>query len=119
MALKKKIRLKKFWHYLPFGIFVAAILCSCFAYGVAVGKWNFFPHSTLNAGLGALRDLRYRGAPPHNVVTARYDGEGVVLCKPDRACPGVTLITGVWKNDDGWSKGLRLIDPEGDVLHEW
>jgi len=38
----KKIRylFRKFWIHLPFVFFVAAILCLCFAYGVAVGKWH-------------------------------------------------------------------------------
>jgi hypothetical protein len=108
---------RKFWLHLPFGCFVVAVLCLCFAYGVAVGKWNVFPYRFLNSGWDSLKELRYK--PQHFILPARYEGEGVVVCEHEQVCPGVTLLTGPWKNGDDLNLGLRLIDLNGKVLHEW
>ena len=32
--------------------------------------------------------------------------------------PGITLVTSYWR-DFGWMPGIRLIDAEGNVLHQW
>jgi hypothetical protein len=50
---------------------------------------------------------------------ARYEGEGVVDCDPERAFPGVTLISGAWRESDDWHLGVRLIDLDGEALHKW
>ena len=108
---------RKFWLHLPFGCFVVAILCLCFAYGVAVGKWHLFPYGLLNAGLDSLRGLRNK--PPHFIHPARYKGEGTVVCEPEQVFPGVTLIAGYLKDGDDWNLGIRLIDLNGKILHQW
>jgi hypothetical protein len=113
--------LRKFWLYLPFAWFVIAVLCMCFAYGVAVGKWQIFPHNFLNAGWDSLRELR-KAPPnkaPHYLHPARYEGAGIVECESEHVSQGVTLISGAWRDMDDWHWGVRLIDLDGEVLHEW
>jgi hypothetical protein len=39
--------------------------------------------------------------------------------EPDWVYPGVTLLTGLWKDENDWNVGIRLIDLNGKVLHEW
>ncbi len=111
--------LRKCWRYLPLGCFVAAILCLCFSYGVAVGKWHLFPYRFLDTGLDSLRKLRdktldYRFHP------ARYEDEGIIRHEFEQVSPGVTLMSGLWKNkDDDWNLGIRLIDINGNLVHHW
>ncbi len=108
---------RKFWFHLPFGCFVVAILCLCFTYGVAVGRWHLFPYGLLNAGWDSLMVLRNK--PLHYLYPARYEGEGVVVYEREQVYPGVTLLAGPWKDGDDWNLGVRLIDLNGKVLHEW
>ena len=50
---------------------------------------------------------------------ALYEGEGVVKCDPEQAFPGVTLISGAWREKDDWHLGVRLFGLDGEVLHQW
>jgi hypothetical protein len=50
---------------------------------------------------------------------ARYEGEGVVDYDPERAFPGVTLISGAWREKNDWHLGVRLFGLDGEVLHKW
>ena len=117
--MEKNVRglFRKFWLHLPFGCFVVAILCLCFTYGVAVGKWHIFPHRLLNIGWDSLRELGDR--KPDFIHPARYEGEGVVVYESDQIWPGVTLVTGAWKDTDDWHLGVLLIGLDGEVLHKW
>lgn len=119
--MRKDVRtlFHRLWHYLPFGLFVAAVLCLCFTYGVAVGKWGVFPARILNAGWDSLSRLVGKPTNPHWVHPARYEGEGVVVCKEQQVYPGVTLVTGNWSDGYDPELGLRLLDLHGNVLHEW
>jgi hypothetical protein len=110
---------RKLLRYLPFGCFVVSVLCLCFVYGVAVGKWHIFPYRFLDAGLDTLKNLVKNKRSPHYIHPARYEGEGVVEFYPEQVFPGVTLISGAWKDKDDWYPGVRLIDLKGEVLHEW
>ncbi len=118
--MKKDTRalIRKLWRYLPLGYFVAAILCLCFAYGVAVGKWHVFPYSFLNVGFVSLRNLVSKQRP-HYLHPAHYEGEGVVVYECEKVYPGVTLVTGLWKDGDDWNVGIHLVDLDGKILHEW
>jgi hypothetical protein len=108
---------RKFWLHLPFGCFVIAILCLCFTYGVMVGKWHVFPYRFLDACLDSLRELRYERS--HDIHPARYEGQGVVVYEPEQLFAGITLIAGYLKNGDDWNLGIRLIDLNGETLHQW
>jgi hypothetical protein len=96
---------------------VASGLCLIFIYGVAVGKWHIFPYRFLDACLDSLRNLGNR--KPEFCEPARYEGQGVVVYEPGQTFPGVTLITGYTKNNDGWNVSIRLIDLNGNLLHKW
>jgi len=110
---------RKCWLHLPFGCFVIAILCLCFTYGVMVGKWHIFPYRLLDAGFDSLRGLWDKPPRPHHIFPARYEGAGVIVCEREHVCPGVTLLTGYWKDGKDWDVGIRLVDLNGKVLHKW
>lgn len=102
---------------MPFGCFVMAVLCLSFVYGVAVGRWHVFPYRFLYTCWDSLTELRHK--PKHFIHPARYKDEGVITYERDNVCPGVTLLTGVWKHKNDWNHGIRLLDLEGKILHEW
>jgi hypothetical protein len=108
---------RKIWHHLPFGFFAISVLCLCFTYGFMVGNWHLFPYRFLKIGWDSLKELRNKR--PHQFHPARYEGEGVIVYKPEQVFPGIMLITGSWKNKDDWNMGIRLIRLDGEVLHEW
>lgn len=110
---------RKFCRYLPFGCFVMAVLCLCFVYGIAVGKWHVFPHNFLKAGWDSLKRLKDKGRTPEFLSPAVYEKEGVDVCLSEQVCPGVTLVTGYWKEGENWDVGIHLIDSQGNILHKW
>ena len=107
MGKTERTPFSKFLYYLPFCCFVVAILCLCFVYGIAVGKWHVFPHGFLNAGWDSLKELWTKSTRPHHIFPARYEGEEVVVCEREKVFLGVTLLTGYWRNGDDWSIGIR------------
>jgi hypothetical protein len=108
-------------------LFVYSITALVFAYGVIVGRYRTFPYAWLaDAGRGVQERLVAPsgpsvlpfGASPHDMSEAYYDYTGARIHDRDAMAPGVTLLTGSWSTLD-WKYGVRLIDPEGNVLHEW
>jgi hypothetical protein len=118
MGHKLKALFLKIWVHVPFVCFVIAVLCLCFTYGVTVGKWHVFPYKFLNVGLDSLKEFLGRTSG-FRLHPARYEGEGVVKYEPEYAFMGVTLISGAWKDADGWYIGIKLIGLDGEVLHKW
>jgi hypothetical protein len=51
--------------------------------------------------------------------SAFYDQEGTRSPLPEHVQPGLTFIASVWESSDVLMPGLRLIDADGTVLHEW
>jgi Arylsulfotransferase (ASST) len=92
-----------------------------FAYGVVVGLFKVFPYQFLEDSLAAGREwMRYprhklRLAPEKFLSPARLEGAGVVTHLEGKAYPGQTFIEGFF----GDSNGMKLIDMDGEVLHEW
>lgn len=94
-----------------------------FAFGVAVGAFKLFPYPLLERGAAAARDwIRY---PWHNArlrpekFLAPERAAASVLAAPVLDLPGafdgVTFVDGFF----GRKTGMRLLDMDGDVLHEW
>jgi hypothetical protein len=105
------------WDLVLFGL---GVLGLAFAYGVAVGKYRFFPHDVINAAGDALQDwrdnwrhylqIRSRYLQP----TARTAG-GVTVHDPNAVAPGPVFLT--FYRDGRF--GASLLDREGRTLHAW
>lgn len=94
------------------------VLAFLFGSGIQVGGW--FPASHLErAWLGFHQLTRGKDKRPHHVTDKVFDREGVRNVRPDRTGPGLTLISSAWRTDGEWRPGLRLIDRDGNVVHEW
>jgi hypothetical protein len=101
-------------------LFCLGLLGIAFAYGVAVGKYQVFPHTELNRAADALKDWRenwrhYLGFRSRYLLpTARADG-GVTVFDRKAASPGYTFLT---MYRDG-RYGASLLDLDGRTLHTW
>lgn len=110
--------LKKNWLRIYCLLSVGLVL---FAYGMAVGLFRIFPYDILESVAAAGVDwMRY---PKHNarltpqkfLVSVHHEGEGVTKYVKGKASPGKTFIEGFFGN----SNGMKLIDMDGKMIHEW
>jgi hypothetical protein len=105
--------------------FALSLLAVAFAAGLAVARWQLPPYEFVQNGALAIRDWvangrgYLRGEPVKHIRPARHPGAGVVLADLVHMAPGPTFISGAWKTEDGWTIGLRLLSPGGEVLREW
>ncbi|HEX6015460.1 MAG TPA: hypothetical protein VFY87_27395, partial [Geminicoccaceae bacterium] len=89
--------------------------------GIVTGWRQLPPANYLGLSADAARDWTsnwrsYLGVEPvRSLYPARGPGAGVVVHDPERAQPGVTLLTGLW----GPEMGLSLRAPDGRELHHW
>ena len=95
--------------------FLAAILGGTWVAGALSARFGVFPYPAFNRVLNTLRDAV---ATPDRFHRAVHDFEGVRITKPDRIAPGFTLITTYFPDKD-WHAGIRLIDRDGKVVHDW
>jgi outer membrane protein assembly factor BamB len=100
-------------------VLLLASLGAAFAWGVAVGNFKLFPYSLLNSAWLAASRLMVVWESPHHLSPIRHDRPGVEVLQRERMQPGVTLLTSYWKDGDDWHPGIRLIDADGNLLHEW
>ncbi|WP_341482329.1 arylsulfotransferase family protein [Salinibacter ruber] len=102
-------------------LFVLSFAALTFVYGVLVGKWKWFPHDFLKQSLQDARTVAVSMGwrSPGFLHAQRYDRDGTRLPQPDKMQPGFTLLASKWKTDDGWMPKLKLINQDGEVLHEW
>jgi hypothetical protein len=110
--------------HLAFIYFLIAALLISFGFGFVAGVFHFFPYGIIYEAWETVMTLRRYNptliqAEPSHLFPARYEEEGVVVYDPERAFPGVTLLTGLWKDEVDWHLGIRLIDLNGNLLHEW
>jgi hypothetical protein len=100
---------------------VTSLCALAFAGGLAVGVYKFFPYPQLQDLGFTARELIYYPkhtfgiAPEKFIAEEPPAGGGVTRNVEGRSFAGLTLITGFF---DG-SLGIRLIDPNGDVLNHW
>lgn len=109
-SLQMKYDPAKFLFILSFGVL-------SFMYGTLVGKWEYFPHSFLSRAMDQARKvLGQKNIDTHDQV---FDRKGVRTYSPKKMKSGMTAITSWWKGPDGLKVGMKLIDGEGRILHEW
>jgi len=116
---------KRIWAYLRANgsrlYFGGSLLAAAFAYGVAVGLYEIPPYRTIVEGRDAAVDWvenwrHYtRTEPTKHLAAARDDGAGVTVHRRGAVAPGVTFISSFWNG----SNAMRLIDLDGNTLHEW
>lgn len=111
--------------------FVLSIAVFAFLYGIATQAFGWFPSdlvqrawnqaeavspvstSYLTGSAGTSRES-YEWTSPRV-----HDWSGVRIEQPNKIQPGVTLVSSAWSHSNKWSPGIRLLDQDGTVLHEW
>jgi len=97
--------------------FVLSLMVLSMLYGTAVGQWHWAPFSLLES---AVEEAKMIVDPLGPLLNSRdYDRHGVRLEKPNRMQPGLTFLGSSWEGPNGLEPGLRLVDRDGTVLHEW
>jgi hypothetical protein len=103
---------------LPIALFVLGLSGLGFAYGVVVGRHEYFPYQIIKQAKDAVEALREKhGSSPDADYTfvVNHPGAGVTVHDSRRAFGGHTFFTAY---HDGRHKA-KLIDMEGNVLHRW
>ena len=110
---------------LAFALFFLSCLGLSFGYGMAVVQLHWFPYDVLHdaarAGLDWVQNWKAytETEPVKHLRQSKYEGQGVTIHDAAKTQPGVTLLSGVWKSEENWQLGLRLVDMAGKVVHEW
>jgi len=95
--------------------FVLSLMVLSLLYGWAARWHGWFPDGVLERAQREADKVLYNPS-----LTSRvYDRHGVRIEQPEAMQPGVTLVTSYWDYGDEWETGLRLIDKQGRVLHDW
>ncbi|HJP04118.1 MAG: arylsulfotransferase family protein [Gammaproteobacteria bacterium] len=110
--------------WLGLAVFILALCFLAFLLGSAVVTLKIFPYSYINSAFSAANELVQRSREGnksqfHFINKARYEGEGVTVHDPAMAQPGITLVTSHWLTEGEYVSAIRLINLDGNVLHEW
>lgn len=101
--------------------FVLSVAAFAFLAGVAVQAFEWPPSAFLERAWHQFRRvaglLTVEERYPF-LETRVYARTGARTLEPDRVQPGLTLVASHWKDRD-WKSGLRLIDADGTLVHEW
>lgn len=83
--------------------------------GALFARFGVFPYPAID---GAISQLKSAAVGDDKYHPAVHDFAGARTALPDRVAPGVTLVT-TYMSDNDWKTGLRLIDRDGNILHDW
>lgn len=102
------------------GAFMASLLVVAFLYGFAAHGFGLFPNDLLEAGWRQFRQVKQAvWDEGHPATEPRvYDRQGARIVDSTAVQPGLTLVPSVWEDFD-WKPGLKLIDVNGRIVHEW
>jgi hypothetical protein len=106
---------------IPKLMFVASCATLVFAYGIAVGHYEIFPFQIISSAKSAItqlfaeRETLLGLRPTEFLEPARYAGSGVTRNLGDQAQPGLTCLTGFFKDGNE----IRLIRQDGSIVHRW
>lgn len=98
--------------------FVLSLVLLAFLYGWGARAFGWFPDSVILQARDQARAVN-PFSPPDFVHERRYDRSGARTLVPEAVEPGLTLVTSSWDGPQGLTPGVRLIDREGGVVHEW
>ena len=100
------------------GWFILSLFVLAFGYGFVSHAWGLFPKTYVEQ---AWRQARHVYDPPShaNVGDTIFERSGTRITRFGEMQPGLTLLTSMWRDEGEWIPGLRLIDSEGEVLHQW
>lgn len=99
-------------------VFVASLAVLAWLHGFATSARQWFPNDLLDQAWDQAQAM-WPFRPPIYLHERIYGREGAQIVEPEALQPGLTLITSAWGSPGDLTPGLRLIDRQGEVLHEW
>jgi len=98
---------------------VGSIAVLSFVYGFATDHLGLFPEPLILEAHEQAQAIwqNFKGVPPDSDPVV-YEESGVRVNRVDLAAPGPTVIASTWR-DLGWQPALRIMDKEGNTVHEW
>lgn len=114
--------------------FVVSVAVFAFLYGIATQAFGWPPSSFVQRAwnqaeavsplstdwfAGLTTDSPGDSGSPEWSTGRVYDRAGSRTSAPNRVQPGPILLTSAWEASGQWTAGLKLIDRNGHVLHEW
>lgn len=103
--------------FVAVAMFCVSLVLLAFAYGVAVGAYEIFPHAVLSEGVGFAKAMRSRlaGEKSWLYIPTTYSRK-VPTYLPEAAYPGLNLVTAVEADD---RLAAYIMDMEGKIIHSW
>jgi len=98
--------------------FVVSVAALGVGYGIAANQWGLFPAPIVERAWSQMYWTVLNEPSPHRTSKV-YDRKGVRAVNSEKSYSGLTFISSAWREDGELAGGFRLIDMEGDVLHEW
>ena len=101
---------------------VLALTLLAYVGGIFAAIFAIYPTRPLNDLVQEIRAEMQRDENDgdlHFLYKERNSDKGVTVYREDAVQPGVTLVTGMWRDNDVWQPAIRLLDFDGTVLHEW
>ena len=106
--------LKNALRYIPIALFLLSLAAAIWFWGAVSAKFWIFPFPQLNAIYEGTKDY----IKPNKFHQAVYERVGARTLQPEAIAPGVTLLTSFFPELD-WAPGVRVINTQGETLHEW
>jgi hypothetical protein len=101
--------------------FVCSLCVIGVIYGMVAASLNIFPFSVFRTAVQAVVAIeenmeQYTSEKPSAVLEkTSFETGGVRRCVPEKAQPGITLVTSFY----GSCPGIKLLSLNGTVLHSW
>ena len=106
---------------LPLVMFILSTAGFVFVLGLVVGRYRVFPYPQLEFAKEALDGVVWDAAvaagwrQTEHAAPARYAGAGVTRYDPEKAVPGLTLLSGFFEGRNE----LRLMRADGTIVRRW
>jgi Arylsulfotransferase (ASST) len=97
------------------GVSVAGFAALMWMVGALSARFGVPPGPAFNR---AIMSLRETAVAPQRFYVKSHDFNGAKTTDAAAMAPGLTLVTSYFP-DRNWGPGVRLIDAEGNVLHDW
>ena len=93
----------------------AGIAALMWMVGALSARYGIPPGPAFNRAVSALKET---AVAPQRFYRASHDFNGAKIADAAAMAPGATLVTSYFPDRD-WGTGVRLIDANGNTLHDW
>lgn len=99
-------------------LWIASLAVLAWSYGYLTSDRQWFPSGVIERA-SKQAQLILPFTSPGYLHDQVYDRAGARTLVPEAVQPALTLISSAWSTSDDLTPGVRLIDRQGRVLHQW